>query len=89
MSSANLTPIELTRLHQWVCWRYETRGDKRTKPPINAKSNGKPENQSAALAAAVGPPGDATNIVIRSVIQWTLECADYALDTRVLSCLRA
>ncbi len=41
MSSANLTPIELTRLHQWVCWRYETRGDKRTKAPIDAKSNGR------------------------------------------------
>ena len=33
-------PAELTALSQWVCWRYEERGDKTTKAPINAKSNG-------------------------------------------------
>ena len=41
MSSTSLTPIELTRLHQWVCWRYETRGDKHTKTPIDAQANGR------------------------------------------------
>ena len=40
MSSTNITPIELTRLHQWVVWRYEERGGKITKAPIDAKSNG-------------------------------------------------
>ena len=34
-------PAELKALRQWVAWRYETRGDKRTKAPINAKSNGR------------------------------------------------
>jgi putative DNA primase/helicase len=34
-------PAELRALSQWVAWRYETRGDKRTKTPINAKSNGR------------------------------------------------
>ena len=41
MSSANFTPIELTRLHQWVGWLEEERGGKITKAPINAKSNGR------------------------------------------------
>ncbi|MBK8534636.1 MAG: hypothetical protein IPL59_05665 [Candidatus Competibacteraceae bacterium] len=26
--------------NQWVCWRYEDRNGKSTKPPIDAKSNG-------------------------------------------------
>src|SRR5271163_1982581 len=26
---------ELRALPQWVCWRYEQRGDKLTKPPVN------------------------------------------------------
>ena len=34
-------PAELTALPQWVCWRYEERGGKKTKSPINAKSNGR------------------------------------------------
>jgi putative DNA primase/helicase len=34
------TPSELIALPQWVCWRYETRGGKTTKAPIDAKSNG-------------------------------------------------
>ena len=34
-------PADLTALPQWVCWHYETRNDKQTKPPIQAKSNGK------------------------------------------------
>ena len=34
-------PAELTALPQWVPWRYEQRGDKRTKAPIDAKSNGR------------------------------------------------
>ena len=34
-------PAELRALPQWVAWRYETRGDKRTKIPKNPKSNGK------------------------------------------------
>lgn len=33
-------PVELRALLQWVCWRYEDRNGKRTKAPINAKSNG-------------------------------------------------
>ena len=35
------TPSELIALPQWVCWRYETRGGKTTKAPIDAKSNGR------------------------------------------------
>mgnify|MGYP003375701289 CR=1 FL=1 len=34
-------PADLTALPQWVCWHYETRNGKQTKPPIQAKSNGK------------------------------------------------
>ena len=34
-------PAELRALNQWVCWRYEDRNGKPTKPPIQAKSNGK------------------------------------------------
>ena len=34
-------PLELRALNQWVCWRYEDRNGKPTKPPIDAKSNGK------------------------------------------------
>lgn len=34
-------PAELRVLPQWVCWRYEIRKGKLTKPPIQAKSNGK------------------------------------------------
>ncbi|MBK8752817.1 MAG: hypothetical protein IPL99_14780 [Candidatus Competibacteraceae bacterium] len=34
-------PSELRALPQWVCWHYETRNGKATKPPIDAKSNGK------------------------------------------------
>lgn len=34
-------PAELCSLPQWVCWRYEERNGKRTKPPIDPKSNGK------------------------------------------------
>lgn len=37
----NEIPAELTALPQWVCWRYEQRGDKATKAPIDAKSNGR------------------------------------------------
>ena len=33
-------PAELRALPQWVCWRYEDRNGKPTKPPIDAKSNG-------------------------------------------------
>jgi len=33
-------PAELTALNQWVCWRYENRDGKPTKPPYQAKSNG-------------------------------------------------
>ena len=40
-SLLNQVPAELRALNQWVCWRYETRKDKKTKPPIDAKSNGK------------------------------------------------
>ena len=35
------TPSELIALHQWVAWRYEDRDGKRTKVPIDAKSNGR------------------------------------------------
>ncbi|TXI76858.1 MAG: hypothetical protein E6Q44_14775, partial [Flavobacteriales bacterium] len=44
MSGATLQdaiPADLRALHQWVCWRYEERNGKRTKAPINAKSNGR------------------------------------------------
>ena len=34
-------PASLRTLPQWVCWRYETRNGKATKPPVDAKSNGK------------------------------------------------
>ena len=34
-------PAELRALPQWVCWHYEDRNGKPTKPPIQAKSNGK------------------------------------------------
>jgi len=34
-------PHELTARNQWVCWRYEDRNGKRTKAPINARSNGR------------------------------------------------
>jgi len=37
----NVIPSELKNRSQWVCWRYEKRGDKRTKAPIDSKSNGK------------------------------------------------
>ncbi len=40
-------PQELKRLSQWVCWRYETRGEKRTKVPISAKTG--------ALASTTDP----------------------------------
>ena len=33
-------PAELRALPQWVCWRYENRNGKTTKPPIDPKSNG-------------------------------------------------
>ena len=38
---SSIIPAELRALNQWVCWRYEDRNGKRTKPPIDAKSNGK------------------------------------------------
>ena len=34
-------PAELRALAQWVGWYYEERNGQRTKPPIDAKSNGK------------------------------------------------
>ncbi|MDQ5911060.1 MAG: putative primase/helicase [Pseudomonadota bacterium] len=34
-------PAELRALPQWVCWHYEERKGKQSKPPIQAKSNGK------------------------------------------------
>lgn len=40
-------PQELKSLPQWVCWRYETRGEKRTKLPINPKTG--------ALASSTDP----------------------------------
>ena len=33
-------PAQLRALPQWVCWHYENRKGKPTKPPIQAKSNG-------------------------------------------------
>jgi putative DNA primase/helicase len=38
---ANSIPVELRSLPQWVCWHYTERNGKRTKPPIDPKSNGK------------------------------------------------
>ncbi|HRD68270.1 MAG TPA: hypothetical protein PKY50_19240 [Candidatus Competibacter sp.] len=40
MTPENIPP-ELRARPQWVCWRYEERNGKRTKPPIDAKSNGR------------------------------------------------
>ncbi|MEZ5585234.1 MAG: hypothetical protein R3F37_23015, partial [Candidatus Competibacteraceae bacterium] len=40
ISKTNIPP-ELRERPQWVCWRYEQRGNKTTKAPINARSNGK------------------------------------------------
>ncbi len=40
-SEKNFIPSELRALNQWVCWHYQERNGKRTKPPIDAKSNGK------------------------------------------------
>ncbi len=40
-STLNKIPAELTSLPQWVCWHYEDRDGTPTKPPIQAKSNGK------------------------------------------------
>ena len=37
----NTIPTALTALRQWVNWRYEERDGKRTKAPIDAKSNGR------------------------------------------------
>ncbi|MDS4025992.1 MAG: hypothetical protein RKO25_03230 [Candidatus Contendobacter sp.] len=34
-------PTELKVRAQWVCWRYEERAGKRTKAPINARSDGR------------------------------------------------
>lgn len=34
-------PAELRTLQQFVCWHYQERNGKRTKPPVDAKSNGK------------------------------------------------
>jgi len=34
-------PADLRALPQWVCWKYENRHGKRTKAPIDAKSNGR------------------------------------------------
>lgn len=40
-NSTSRVPAELRTLNQWVCWHYETRDGQRTKPPIQAHSNGK------------------------------------------------
>lgn len=45
--SPEAIPAALTARPQWVCWRYETRNGKRTKAPINAKSNGKLSHASS------------------------------------------
>ena len=41
MTETQAIPSELRTLNQWVCWHYEDRNGKATKPPIDAKSNGK------------------------------------------------
>lgn len=38
---AEKIPAELKNLPQFVCWHYVDRNGKRTKPPVDAKSNGK------------------------------------------------
>lgn len=40
MMAPHSIPAALRALSQWVCWRYEERNGKRTKAPINARSNG-------------------------------------------------
>jgi hypothetical protein len=42
-----LIPAELRERPQWVCWRYEKRGDKFTKPPIDAR-NGRAAHDNPA-----------------------------------------
>lgn len=37
-SQFNSVPQALKDLDQWVCWKYEQRGDKPTKPPYNART---------------------------------------------------
>ena len=36
-SQFNSVPQALKDLDQWVCWRYEQRNGKRTKPPYSAR----------------------------------------------------
>ena len=40
MIAVDNIPAELRDLSNWVNWRYEERDGQRTKPPINARSNG-------------------------------------------------
>lgn len=41
-------PDQLKQIPQWTCWKYQQRGKKTTKPPVNAKCQSisvqKPEN---------------------------------------------
>ena len=39
-------PDELKQHPQWVCWKWEQRGDTWTKPPINPKTGRKASNQN-------------------------------------------
>ena len=48
MSYDNI-PDELKSRDQWICWRYETRGGKKTKEPIN------PRSKSAKHASTTDP----------------------------------
>lgn len=41
-------PAELKERRQWVCWRYERRDGKWTKPPINPRTGGFAKNDDAS-----------------------------------------
>jgi primase-polymerase (primpol)-like protein len=84
-------PVELRALPQWVCWHREERNDKWTKPPIDAKSNGKLEyakvNDPAtwsdfdtAVAAAVRLKLAGVGLALSEFDHLTCEDLDHVLN---------
>ncbi len=45
-------PAALRECPQWVCWKYITRGDKRTKCPVNARGGGHADSTDPATWAS-------------------------------------
>ena len=45
-------PKELQPFDQWVCWRWEEREGKRTKPPVNARTGGYASSTNRATWSA-------------------------------------